>query len=81
MSSPSPRMVTRRAHAKINVFLRVLGRRDDGFHDIESVVLPISLPDVVTATETDAAPEPEPVGAGAAGGGMGSGHARSGPLC
>jgi len=42
---------TRRAHAKINVFLRVLGRRDEGFHDIETLVLPISLHDVVTATQ------------------------------
>jgi len=50
MSSAAPTVVTRRAHAKINVFLRVLGRRDDGFHDIESVVFPISLHDVVTAT-------------------------------
>ena len=49
MSPAGPRVVTRRAHAKINVFLRVLGRRDDGFHDLESLVLPISLHDVVTA--------------------------------
>jgi 4-diphosphocytidyl-2-C-methyl-D-erythritol kinase len=47
-----PRTVQRRAHAKINVFLRVLGGRDDGFHDIESVVLPISLHDVVAVTDT-----------------------------
>ncbi|MFN2590612.1 MAG: 4-(cytidine 5'-diphospho)-2-C-methyl-D-erythritol kinase [Actinomycetota bacterium] len=33
------------AHAKINPFLRVLGRRDDRYHDIETVVLPISLAD------------------------------------
>jgi len=52
IGSATPKVVTRRAHAKINVFLRVLGRRDDGFHDIESVVLPISLHDVVTATDT-----------------------------
>ena len=51
MSTSTPRVVTRRAYAKINVFLRVLGHRDDGFHDIESVVLPISLHDVVTATD------------------------------
>lgn len=50
MSPPAAQVVTRRAHAKINVFLRVLGRCADGFHDIESVVLPISLHDVVTAT-------------------------------
>ena len=38
--------VTRRAHAKLNVFLRVLGARDDGYHDIETVILPLELHDV-----------------------------------
>ncbi|MGI8616242.1 MAG: 4-(cytidine 5'-diphospho)-2-C-methyl-D-erythritol kinase [Actinomycetota bacterium] len=35
------------AHAKLNVFLRVLGRRDDGYHDIETLLLPISFADHV----------------------------------
>jgi 4-diphosphocytidyl-2-C-methyl-D-erythritol kinase len=48
----SEAVLTRRAHAKLNVFLRVLGRRDDGFHDLETVVLPLSLHDVVTAEAT-----------------------------
>ena len=50
--SPTPRSITRAAHAKINVFLRVLGAREDGYHDVESLVLPLSLADdvgVVTA--------------------------------
>ena len=36
------------AHAKVNIFLRVLGRRDDGYHDVETLLLPISLADDVT---------------------------------
>lgn len=43
MSEP----IVRRAYGKINVFLRVLGRREDGYHDIESLVLPVSLFDTV----------------------------------
>ncbi len=51
--SEVPATVTRRAHAKINIFLRVLARRDDGYHDVETVVLPISMHDVVTVTAAD----------------------------
>ncbi len=36
------------APAKINLFLEVLGRRDNGYHDIRSVVVPVSLYDSVT---------------------------------
>ena len=33
------------APAKVNPFLRVLGRRDDGYHDLETIVQPIDLAD------------------------------------
>ena len=36
------------APAKVNVFLRVLGSRPDGYHDIETLVAPISLADRLT---------------------------------
>jgi 4-diphosphocytidyl-2-C-methyl-D-erythritol kinase len=35
------------APAKINLFLRILNRRDDGFHEIETFITPISLCDVL----------------------------------
>jgi 4-diphosphocytidyl-2-C-methyl-D-erythritol kinase len=47
------RSVTRRANAKLNVFLRVLGGREDGFHDIQTAILPLDLHDVVTVEEAD----------------------------
>ena len=42
------RSVRREARAKINPFLRVHGEREDGYHEIESLVVPISLADRVT---------------------------------
>jgi 4-diphosphocytidyl-2-C-methyl-D-erythritol kinase len=48
-----PASITRLAAAKINLFLRVLGARDDGYHDLESLVVPISLGDRVTVTEDE----------------------------
>ena len=38
------------AHAKLNVGLRVLGRRPDGEHDIQTLILPLQLDDVLTVT-------------------------------
>lgn len=40
--------VQRSANAKINACLRVLGARDDGYHEVESLVLPLDLADAVT---------------------------------
>lgn len=35
------------AHAKINLSLKILGRRNDGFHEIETLIAPISLADKI----------------------------------
>src|SRR4029453_14492919 len=39
------------APAKINLSLRVLGRRSDGFHEIETLIAPISLCDEIKIEE------------------------------
>lgn len=46
-------MIESPAHAKLNVFLRVHGRRDDGYHDVETLLLPISLADHITVESAD----------------------------
>lgn len=44
--------LTRTAHAKINLFLRIVGRRSDGYHEIETLFQRISLADCLTFTAT-----------------------------
>jgi 4-diphosphocytidyl-2-C-methyl-D-erythritol kinase len=36
------------SHAKINVGLRILGKREDGFHELETIFYPVKLRDIVT---------------------------------
>lgn len=42
-----------RTHAKLNLFLRVVGRRPDGYHEIESIFHGISLGDEVSVQLTE----------------------------
>ena len=42
--------VYEKAYAKINLFLDVTGRRDDGFHDIVTVMHSVSLCDDIRLT-------------------------------
>jgi 4-diphosphocytidyl-2-C-methyl-D-erythritol kinase len=45
--------VSEPAPAKLNLFLRVLARRSDGYHDIETVVLPLTLADGIRASHRE----------------------------
>lgn len=41
------------APAKINLSLRILGRRSDGFHEIETLITPVSFCDEITIEQRD----------------------------
>lgn len=44
------------APAKINLYLRIEGRRDDGYHLLDTLMAPISLGDEVEVTRSEGAP-------------------------
>ena len=46
-----PRNVQLRCPAKLNLFLEVLGRRPDGYHELSTVMAPITLYDTLTVSE------------------------------
>lgn len=48
--SANRRTVTEAAYGKINLYLDVLGKRPDGYHEIKSVMHTVSLCDTVTVT-------------------------------
>lgn len=45
-------VITIEARAKINLTLEILGKRTDGYHELRSVVMPVSLTDTLTLTTT-----------------------------
>ena len=44
------------APAKVNLYLRVTGRRDDGYHLLDTLMVPISLGDEVEVIRSQGAP-------------------------
>jgi 4-diphosphocytidyl-2-C-methyl-D-erythritol kinase len=45
MTAELPDTARVEARAKVNLFLRVLGRRPDGYHELETLIVPIELAD------------------------------------
>jgi 4-diphosphocytidyl-2-C-methyl-D-erythritol kinase len=42
------KLLADRASAKINLFLRITGRRSDGYHELDSIFVPVSISDRIT---------------------------------
>ena len=45
--------LTLKSHAKINIGLNVISKREDGFHNLETIFYPINLFDEITFTKSD----------------------------
>ena len=46
-------MITEKAYAKVNLFLNVVGKRKDNYHDLEMINAKIDLYDTVTIVQID----------------------------
>ncbi len=44
----APESISRKAFAKVNLALRILGKRQDGYHEVSTVMTPVSVYDVLT---------------------------------
>jgi 4-diphosphocytidyl-2-C-methyl-D-erythritol kinase len=47
------RKIILKAPAKLNLFLNIVGKRDDGYHLLESIMQTIDLFDIVTVEERE----------------------------
>lgn len=62
-SHPVPDTITVAAHAKVNLFLRVLARETSGFHALETLFALLELADTLIVERTPAGVELEVIGA------------------
>ena len=46
-------MIKEKAYAKLNLSLEVIGKREDGFHELETIMVPINLYDVLYFEENN----------------------------
>lgn len=46
-------MIVEHAYAKLNLALDVVGKRQDGYHDLQMIVIPIQLADILILTISD----------------------------
>ncbi|MBQ2114481.1 MAG: 4-(cytidine 5'-diphospho)-2-C-methyl-D-erythritol kinase, partial [Selenomonadales bacterium] len=46
-------MITKYAKAKVNLTLDILGKRDDGYHEVEMIMQSIDLADIVTLEDAE----------------------------